>query len=101
MSRRHIRATRKATVRAECFDFRLDREAKELVERAAHLERRKLTDFCVTALIGAARRAIAEHETLILSERDRQAFFDTLVDPPKPSQRLMSALRDHKRRVAR
>jgi len=36
-------------------------------------------DFCVTALIDVARRTIAEHETLSLSERDRLAFFDALI----------------------
>ena len=87
--------------RAERLGFRLDEETKELIERAAHLERRKLTDFCVTALADAARRTIAEHETLVLSERDRQVFFDTLINPPKPSERLRRALAEHRRRIAR
>ena len=50
-----------------------------LIERAARLKRRKLTDFCMTALTDAARRTIAEHETLVLSDRDRAVFFDALV----------------------
>lgn len=79
--------------------FRLDAQSKALIERAAQLERRKLTEFCVTALTDAARRTIAEHETLTLSERDRAAFFDALVNPPEPSERLMRALADHKRRI--
>ena len=73
---------------------------KELIERAARLERRKLTDFCVTALLDAARRTIAEHETLTLSERDLQAFFDALVNSPRPSERLVRALAMHQRRIA-
>ncbi len=36
------------------------------VERAPHLSRRKVSDFCVTALTDTARRTIAEHETLVL-----------------------------------
>lgn len=88
-------------VRAERLGFRLDEETKELIERAAHLERRKLTDFCVTALADAARRTIAEHETLILSARDRRAFFDALIHPPKPNERMRRALARHKRRIAR
>jgi len=85
--------------RAERLGFRLDEQTKDLIERAAHLERRKLTDFCVTALTEAARRTIAEHETLTLSERDRKAFFDALVNPPKPSARLARAVAEHKRRI--
>ncbi len=48
----------------------------------------------------AARRTIAEHETLPLSERNRAAFLDALANPPEPSERLIRALREHRRRVA-
>jgi uncharacterized protein (DUF1778 family) len=101
MPRKQAKLPRDAAVRAERLGFRLDRETKTLIERAAHLERRKLTDFCVSALAGAARRTIADHETLTLSERDRQTFFDALIDPPKPSERLVRAVAEHKRRIAR
>ncbi len=98
MARKQAKVVR-APTRAERLGFRLDPEAKGLIERAARLERRKLTDFCVTALMNAARRTIAEHEALVLSERDRRAFFDALVNPPKPNKRLIRALAEHKRRV--
>ena len=101
MARKQPKPLRDAAVRAERLGFRLDRETKTLIERAALLERRKLTDFCVSALAGAARRTIADHETLTLSERDRQAFFDALIDPPRPSERLVRAMAEHKQRIAR
>ena len=66
---------------------------------AAYLVRRKVSDFCVTALTDTARRTIAEHEALALSDRDRATFFDALIDPPKPSERLRRALAEHKRRI--
>ncbi|MEX2469284.1 MAG: DUF1778 domain-containing protein [Pseudohongiellaceae bacterium] len=86
--------------RVERLGFRLDEETKDLIEQAAHLSRRKVSDFCVTALTDAARRTIAEHETLVLSDRDRKAFFDALIQVPEPSERLKRALAEHKRRVA-
>ena len=86
--------------REERLGFRVDEPTKALIERAAQLERRKLTDFCMTALTEAARRTIAQHETLILSERDRAVFFDMLVNPPALSERLRRAFAEHKRRVA-
>ena len=70
------------------------------MRKSAHLSRRKVSDFCVTALTDTARRTIAEHETLVLSDRDRAAFFDALVNPPERSERLVRALAEHKRRVA-
>lgn len=100
MGRKQAKVARDAPMRGERLGFRVDRETKGLIERAAHLERRKLTDFCVATLANAARLTIAEHETLVLSERDRQAFFDALINPPKPNKRLIRALAEHKRRVA-
>ncbi len=87
--------------RDERLGFRIDEETKALIERAAHLERRKLTDFCLTALAEAARRTIAEHETLVLSDRDRAVFFDTLINPPRMNEKLRAAFSEHARRVAR
>jgi uncharacterized protein (DUF1778 family) len=55
----------------------------------------------MTALRDAALRTIAEHETIVFSERDRAVFFDTLVNPPAPSDRLERAFVEHNRRVIR
>lgn len=100
MPSKQTRSDVKTSARAERLGFRLDAETKRLIERAAHLSRRKVSDFCVTALGDTARRMIAEHETLVLSDRDRKAFFDALVDPPEPGEGLMRALAEHGRRVA-
>jgi uncharacterized protein (DUF1778 family) len=96
-----VAAKRERPLREERLGFRVDEPTKALIERAAQLERRKLTDFCMTALAEAARRTIAEHETLVLSERDRAVFFDTLVNPPASNERLQRAFAEHKRRVVR
>lgn len=87
------------TRRDERLGFRLDAESKALIERAARLERRKLSDFCVATLTDTARRTIAEHEVLALSDRDRRSFFEVLVRPPAPSPALRRALEQHERRV--
>jgi uncharacterized protein (DUF1778 family) len=86
--------------RAYRLGFRVDAETKRLVERAAALERRSLTDFCLTALADATRKTIARHESLVLSERDRAVFFDALVHAPKPNARLRRAFRAARERVA-
>ena len=96
-----VATKRERRLREERLGFRVDEPTKALIERAAHLERRKLTDFCMTALTEAARRTIAEHETLVLSERDRAVFFDTLANPPASNARLQRAFAEHKRRVVR
>ena len=100
MGRKHAKILGRSPIRAERLGFRVDQETKALIERAANFERRKVTEFCVTTLASAARRTIAEHETLVLSEEERRAFFDLLINPPQPSKRLARAFAEHKRRVA-
>lgn len=82
------------------LSFRVDDRTKAMVERAAEIERRSLTDFCLAALTEAARKAIDLHQTLVLSERDRRVFFDALVNPPKPNARLKRAFKAARERVA-
>ena len=101
MPGKHAKSEVYPLTRAERLGFRLDEQTKELIERAAHLERRKVSDFCVTALAEAARRTIAEHEALILSERDRRAFFDALINPPKPNEKMKRAVAEHRRQIVR
>jgi uncharacterized protein (DUF1778 family) len=76
--------------------FRVDAETKKLVEKAASLERRSLTEFCLTALTEATRATITRHETMVLSEGDREVFFEALIHPPKPNPRLLRAFRQER-----
>ena len=85
--------------RDDRLGFRLDEETKELIERAARLERRKISDYCLAAITDAARRTIAAHDTLTLSTQDRAAFFEAMINPPTPGERLARALAEHGQRV--
>jgi len=94
-----VAQTAERRARAHRLGFRVDAETKRQVERAAALERRSLTEFCLAALAEATRATILRHESLVLSERDRTAFFNALVHPPspmrgcgEPSARLRSEL---------
>jgi uncharacterized protein (DUF1778 family) len=91
--------TEERRMRSTRLGFRVDAETKKLVERAAALERRSLTDFCLTALTEATRETITRHESLVLSERDRVVFFDTLIRAPKANARLRRAFRSAAERV--
>jgi uncharacterized protein (DUF1778 family) len=94
-----LASTEKRRARSSRLGFRVDAQTKKLVERAAALERRSLTDFCLTALTEATQATISRHEALLLSERDRQVFFDALVHPPKPNTRLRRAFRSARVRI--
>ncbi len=96
---RNAAVTKERRAREARLGFRVDDRTKEMVERAARLERRSLTDFCLTALADAAREALARHETLELSARDRQAFFDALIHAPRPNARLRRAFKAERERI--
>ncbi len=90
-----------ARARGERLGFRVDAKTKRLVERAARLERRNVTDFCVTALTDAAKNTIESHSSIVLSEADRTAFFDTLVKPAKANARLRRAFQAERELIKR
>ncbi len=80
--------------------FRVDDDTRSLIEQAANLEHRSLTDYCLTVMSEAARRTLRQHEALTLSAQDRAAFFDVLMHPREPNERLGRAFAAERRRVA-
>jgi uncharacterized protein (DUF1778 family) len=82
--------------RAPRLEFRVDAETKKQVQKAAALERKSLTDFCLSTLIETTKATIAKHEAVLLSDRDREVFFQVLMHPPKPNPRLRRALRQER-----
>lgn len=73
---------------AERLEARVTAEQKRLIEQAAALQGRSVTDFVLSSVQDAARRAIEEHQRLELSARDSQAFVEALLNPPPPNDRL-------------
>jgi uncharacterized protein (DUF1778 family) len=37
-----------------------------------------------------------EHERMVLTGADREAFFEAVMNPPKPPEKLVAALRRHR-----
>jgi uncharacterized protein (DUF1778 family) len=89
------RATR-GRARAERLETRVTAEQKSLIERAAALQGRTLTDFVLTSVQDAARRAIEEHQQLELSVRDSEAFVDALLNPKPVNDRLRDTVRRYR-----
>lgn len=71
------RATRRRT-RAQRLEARVTEEQKALIERAAAIQGRTITDFVLTSVQEAAWRAIEEHQKLELSVRDSEVFVEAL-----------------------
>jgi len=83
-------------VRAQRLEARVTAEQKSLIERAAALQGRTVTDFVLTSVQDAARRAIEEHRQLQLSVRDSEAFVDALLNPKPINDRLRETIRRYR-----
>jgi uncharacterized protein (DUF1778 family) len=89
------------TARTYRFDARLNETQKVLIQRAADLEGRTMTDFVIQSAQAAAERTIQERARLVLSARETEAFVDAVLNPAKPGPVLRSAAKDYKRRIGR
>ncbi|HVA23824.1 MAG TPA: DUF1778 domain-containing protein [Chloroflexota bacterium] len=79
--------------------FRINDRIKARIEKAAALEGRKVTDYCVTALAEAARQTIERERTLEFSERDWEIIVQVLTEPQEPNERLKRAHAEAQRRL--
>jgi uncharacterized protein (DUF1778 family) len=75
----------KASARLEA---RMSQETKALVQRAADLEGRTLTDFVISSVQAAACKVIEQHQTLKLNLEDSEAFVDAVLNPTEPNEAL-------------
>jgi uncharacterized protein (DUF1778 family) len=74
------------------LESRVTAEQKRLIEQAAALQGRSLTDFVLSSVLDAAKRTIEEHQRLELSLRDSEAFVEALLNPPAPNDRLRESV---------
>ena len=80
------------------FDTRLPKEQKRMFERAARLGGyRNLTDFVIKTVQEKAKEIIAESEQIIVSQKDKEIFFNALMYPEPPNDELSAAAEDYKK----
>jgi uncharacterized protein (DUF1778 family) len=82
--------------RAYRFDARLNSEQKILIQKAADLEGRTMTDFVLRSAEAAAERTLRDRAMLILSARETEAFVDAILRPAEPGRVLRAAARHYK-----
>ncbi len=76
----------------ERIDLRTSPETKELIVRAAATAGLSVSDFLISAAQERARQVLAESETVTLSPRDWEVFFQALDDIDKPRPKLKAAM---------
>ena len=86
-----------AQTKEERIYLRLDRVTKKRIENAAALARKSITEFVLSSVVSAADEEIDRYERIVLSNRDRDAFFEALLNPPPPNEALRRAFRRYRR----
>jgi uncharacterized protein (DUF1778 family) len=77
--------------RDQRLEVRVTPDQKKIIDLAARVQGRTITDFVITALQDAAQKAIEENTVWRLSQDQQKAFVDALMDPQAPSQKLRAA----------
>lgn len=81
------------------IDARLPEAVHAVLQRAAALQGRSLSDFVVSSAREAAERTIAEHDVLQLSIEDQSKFAEALLASESPAASLKKAAARHAKLV--
>jgi uncharacterized protein (DUF1778 family) len=90
---------RKAPAKTYRFEARLNEEQKLIIQRAADLEGRSMTDFVIHSAKVAAEQAIEKRTILVLSVRDAEMFVDAILNPPEPGPVMRKAFREYREKM--
>ena len=78
------------------FDVRLPQEQKTYFEDAAILGGFKtLTEFIAYSLKLQADKIVEKHNAILVSKKDQEIFFDALMNPPQPNDKLKKAAKQY------
>ena len=79
------------TRKPERLEARLTSKQKLLLQRAADIKGRSLTDFVISSAQAAAEETIRTHDVIELTARDAALFFATLENAPPLDPRIVTA----------
>lgn len=85
--------------RGQRLETRVTSDQKRLIEHAAALQGRTVTDFVLNSVQEAAHRAIEQHQHLALSIRDSEAFVKALTAPRPVNKRLHDTVRRYREKT--
>ena len=80
------------TVDSARINLRTSPEAKALIARAAAIMGSTVSSFMLQNAYDAARRIVAEKDSLMLSQAAFDAFVATCEQPPEPTQALVDLM---------
>jgi uncharacterized protein (DUF1778 family) len=79
-------------LKKERIELRVAASAKDLIQRAMAVSGLTAGDLAYEG----ARRVLDEHERMVLTGSDRDAFLEAVMNPPPPTDKLVTALKRHR-----
>jgi uncharacterized protein (DUF1778 family) len=83
------------------LEARIAPAQKSMLQRAATLSGRTLSEFVVASAQEAAAKVIQDHETIRLSRAEQTAFVKALLAPASPGTGLRKAAAAYKKHLGR
>jgi len=88
-----------AEIRAARMEARMTTAQKALLQHAAALSGRTLSEFVLASAQEAAAKVIREHEAIRLSRSEQVAFVTALLKPRAPNARLRKAAEKYRKQM--
>ena len=82
------------------LNMRLGADLKNQIQQAAKLKGVPVSGYAKNVLAAAVARDLQEHEFLILSLRDREAFAAAIIEPIQPGPKSINAAKAFKKRFS-
>jgi uncharacterized protein (DUF1778 family) len=82
--------------RDQRLEARVTTDQKAMIERAASVQGRTVTDFVVSTLQEAAKRVIEEQTVWKLNQEQQKVFTQALMNPPAPNSKLRAAYKRYR-----
>ena len=79
---------------------RLNRESKQVIEKAASACGQSVTDFTISTLLRSANDVLEQQQNIHLSSRDRDRFLAALDSSTQPNEALRRAAEQYKQRFS-
>jgi uncharacterized protein (DUF1778 family) len=81
------------------FEARLTPYVRQIIQRAAEIQGRSMSDFVVAAAAQAAEKALKDAQIIELSLEDQRRFAEAMLNPPEPGPAWKKAIEAHRRLV--
>ena len=84
---------------SERINLRLKSYSKRLLERAAGVEGKTVSNFILSCALEHAEKTIRNHEIMTLTAKNAETFLNALSGPVTFNEKLNDALEAHSQRV--